>query len=174
MHVVARQGYGSLQVQIFGISFIELSRGRICNAPLAYWDTSIRKTEVIHVRGPWKTLDAVENVTIEQVDWFANRRLLGPTGNVPPAEFEREYRRLNQSLAMAALLKPADLRENRGGGAYDLTNRSSIPESRFRRSARSRDSLHGSIEPPRLRFADEANHSDGARGVARGLGGVWR
>lgn len=37
------------------------------------------KTEVIRRRGPWWNLDAVE-----WVDWFNNRRLLDPIGNIPP------------------------------------------------------------------------------------------
>ena len=60
------------------------------------------KTEVIHARGPWRSLDAVEYATLEWVDWFNNRRLLGPIGHVPPAEFEREYHRLNTGQALAA------------------------------------------------------------------------
>ena len=60
------------------------------------------KTEVIHGRGPWRTLDAVEYATLEWVDWFNHRRLLEPIGHVPPAEFEREYYRLNESQAIAA------------------------------------------------------------------------
>jgi len=49
------------------------------------------KTEVIRRRGPWKNLEAVEFATLEWVDWFNNRRLLEPIGNVPPAEFEEVY-----------------------------------------------------------------------------------
>ena len=49
------------------------------------------KAEVIWPRGPWKNLDAVEYATLEWVDWFNNRRLLEPIGNVPPAEFEQAY-----------------------------------------------------------------------------------
>jgi putative transposase len=60
------------------------------------------KTEVIHARGPWRTLDAVEYATLEWVDWFNNRRLLESIGHVPPAEYEREYHRLNEAQAMAA------------------------------------------------------------------------
>ena len=60
------------------------------------------KTEVIHARGPWRTLDAVEYATLEWVDWFNNRRLLESIGHVPPAEYEREYHRLNEPQAMAA------------------------------------------------------------------------
>jgi putative transposase len=49
------------------------------------------KTEVIHRRGPWRHLEAVEYVTLEWVDWFNHRRLLEPIGNVPPAELEMSY-----------------------------------------------------------------------------------
>ena len=51
------------------------------------------KTEVIHRRGPWRKLDDVEYATLEWVDWFNNRRLLEPIGNLPPAEFEMLYYR---------------------------------------------------------------------------------
>src|SRR5207249_4741278 len=46
------------------------------------------KTEVIHRRGPWRHLEAVEYATLEWVDWFNHRRLLEPIGNVPPAALE--------------------------------------------------------------------------------------
>jgi transposase InsO family protein len=49
------------------------------------------KTEVIYHRGPWRNLEAVEYATLEWVDWFNNRRLLEPIGNVPPAEFEMRH-----------------------------------------------------------------------------------
>ena len=49
------------------------------------------KAEVIRRRGPWKNLEAVEYATLEWVDWFNNKRLLEPIGNVPPAEFEKAY-----------------------------------------------------------------------------------
>ena len=42
--------------------------------------------------------EAVELVTLEWVDWFNNRRLLEPIGNIPPAEAEeRHYAMLEQS-----------------------------------------------------------------------------
>lgn len=62
------------------------------------------KTEVIRRRGPWRHLDAVEYATLEWVDWFNNRRLLGPIGYVPPAEFEEAYYRNQTSAAMVAEL----------------------------------------------------------------------
>ena len=49
------------------------------------------KTEVVRTQGPWKTIDDVEYATLEWVDWFNNRRLLAPIGNVPLAEYEQMY-----------------------------------------------------------------------------------
>ncbi|MFK8018005.1 MAG: hypothetical protein AB8G17_21485 [Gammaproteobacteria bacterium] len=40
-------------------------------------------------------------VTLEWVDWFNNRRLLEPIGDVTPGEFEAVYYQ-NQGQAMAA------------------------------------------------------------------------
>ena len=60
------------------------------------------KTEVIHHRGPWRHLEAVEYATLEWVDWFNHRRLLEPIGNVPPAELELAYYRQQSESAMAA------------------------------------------------------------------------
>ena len=61
------------------------------------------KTEVIRRRGPWRTLEAVEFATLEWVDWFNNRRLLGPIGNIPPAEAEdRYYAAQRHEIALAA------------------------------------------------------------------------
>ncbi len=60
------------------------------------------KTEVIRRRGPWRDLDSVEFATLEWVDWFNNRRLLGSIGYVPPAEYELRYDRVKQAPAMSA------------------------------------------------------------------------
>lgn len=49
------------------------------------------KTEVIRKKGPWKNLESVEFATLEWADWFNNRRLFEPIGNIPPAEFEQVY-----------------------------------------------------------------------------------
>lgn len=49
------------------------------------------KAEVVHRRGPWRGFEAVEFATLEWVDWFNNRRLLEPIGNIPPAEAELRY-----------------------------------------------------------------------------------
>jgi transposase InsO family protein len=60
------------------------------------------KTEVIRRRGPWRNLEAVELATLEWVDWFNNRRLLEPIGNIPPAEAEARYYAAQQEVALAA------------------------------------------------------------------------
>ena len=60
------------------------------------------KTEVIRRRGPWCNIDAVEYATLEWVDWFNRRRLLGPLGHVPPIEFEEAYHRSQETPAMVA------------------------------------------------------------------------
>jgi len=60
------------------------------------------KTEVIRRRGPWRHIDDVEYATLEWVDWFNNRRLLEPIGNVPPAEFELTYYHQLEESAMVA------------------------------------------------------------------------
>ena len=70
---------------------------------LAETINGLYKAEVIHRRGPWRTLQAVEYATLEWVDWFNNRRLLEPIGNVPPAEAEAAYYRdLEEPTPIAA------------------------------------------------------------------------
>jgi putative transposase len=60
------------------------------------------KTEVIRRRGPWRSLETVEFATLDWVDWFNNRRLLEPIGNVPPAEAEARYHADQEEIALAA------------------------------------------------------------------------
>ncbi|WP_169197068.1 IS3 family transposase [Devosia sp. MC1541] len=60
------------------------------------------KAEVIHRRGPWRSFEAVEYATLEWVDWFNNRRLLEPIGNIPPAEAEVNFYAALETDAMAA------------------------------------------------------------------------
>jgi transposase InsO family protein len=60
------------------------------------------KAEVIHRRGPWRSFETVEFATLTWVDWFNNRRLLEPIGNIPPAEAEARYYALLDEHKMAA------------------------------------------------------------------------
>jgi transposase InsO family protein len=67
---------------------------------LAETINGLYKAEVIHRCGPWRGFEAVEFATLEWVDWFNKRRLLGPIGNIPPAEAEAAY---YAQLAMTAI-----------------------------------------------------------------------
>ncbi len=59
-------------------------------------------TEEINPRAPWRNVEAVEFGTLVWVDWFNNRRLLGPIEFVPPMEYEEEYYRRQEAPAKAA------------------------------------------------------------------------
>ena len=69
---------------------------------LAETINGLYKAEVIHRCGPWRSFEAVEMATLEWVDWFNNRRLLEPIGNIPPAEAEARYYALIDEPAMVA------------------------------------------------------------------------
>ncbi|MDO9439776.1 MAG: IS3 family transposase [Beijerinckiaceae bacterium] len=69
---------------------------------LAETINGLYKAEVIHRRGPWRSFEAVEFATLTWVDWFNNRRLLEPIGNIPPAEAEERYYAMLDEPAMAA------------------------------------------------------------------------
>ena len=60
------------------------------------------KTELIRQQGPWRNLEAVEFATLNWVDWFNNRRLLQPNGDLPPAEKETLYFQQLEGSAEAA------------------------------------------------------------------------
>ena len=69
---------------------------------LAETINGLYKAEVIHRRGPWRSFEAVEYATLEWVDWFNKKRLLKPTGNIPPAEAEQRYYDSRNDTPMAA------------------------------------------------------------------------
>lgn len=69
---------------------------------LAETINGLYKAEVIHRRGPWRSFEAVEFATLTWVDWFNNRRLLEPIGNIPPAEAEERYYAMLDQQRLAA------------------------------------------------------------------------
>ena len=84
---------------------IEASVGSVGDSydnALAETINGLYKTEVIRHHGPWRNIDEVEFATLEWVYCFNNRRLLEPTGNIPPAEFEMAYYRQLRESADAA------------------------------------------------------------------------
>jgi len=68
---------------------------------LAETINGLYKAEVIHRRS-WKNREAVELATLDWVDWYNHKRLLGSIGNVPPAEAEAAYYRQQAGQAKAA------------------------------------------------------------------------
>ena len=69
---------------------------------LAETINGLYKAEVIHRKGPWNSMDAIEYATLIWVDWFNNRRLLGPIGHIPPAEAEaNDYAALKETAIAA-------------------------------------------------------------------------
>ena len=78
------------------------SVGNSYDNALAETINGLFKAEVIHIRGPWRNFEAVEYATLEWVDWFNNRRLLEPIGNIPPAEAEENFYAALERSDMAA------------------------------------------------------------------------
>jgi putative transposase len=73
---------------------IDLSVGTVGDAydnALAECVIGLFKTEVINQIGPWKSMREVEWETLKWVDWYNNRRLLGPIGYIPPSEAEEAF-----------------------------------------------------------------------------------
>lgn len=84
---------------------IEPSVGRVGDSydnALAETINGLYKTEVIRQQGPWRNIEDVEFATLTWVDWFNNRRIFEPIGNVPPREKENEYYQQLEESAMAA------------------------------------------------------------------------
>jgi transposase InsO family protein len=68
---------------------------------------ALYKTELIRQRGPWRTVEQIELVTLEWVWWWNNQRLHSELGYRTPAEVEAShYADLEPSeTAIAALEK---------------------------------------------------------------------
>ena len=84
---------------------IDLSVGTVGDAydnALAECVIGLFKTEVINQIGPWKSMREVEWETLKWVDWYNNRRLLGPIGYIPPAEAEEAFYANLNSLDIVA------------------------------------------------------------------------
>jgi putative transposase len=89
------------------------SRGDSYDNAMAESIIGLFKTEVIQRKGPWRHLEGVEFATLTWVDWFNTRRLFGPIGYVPPAEYEANYyaqlqrSELSDDGVAAGILQPA-------------------------------------------------------------------
>jgi hypothetical protein len=75
---VNRLGFMSIPFQAMDSTYFWRSyrgSGQYDNA-LAETINGLYKAEVIHRRGPWRSMEAVEYATLDWVDWFNNRGLL--------------------------------------------------------------------------------------------------
>jgi len=79
------------RLELAGIEPSVGSVGDSYDNALAETVNGLYKAELIHKQGPRKSFEAVEYATLEWVDWFNNHRLLGPIGNITPAEAEKRY-----------------------------------------------------------------------------------
>lgn len=86
--------------------------------PLLDQENGPFKGEVIHRRGLWRSLEAVEYATLEWVDWFKNRRLFEPIGNIPPAQAEANIHAALETEGMAAQTREVSLRQTRSGSTF--------------------------------------------------------
>jgi hypothetical protein len=84
------------------VALLEPSARWLGDNALAETVNGLYKTGMIRQQGPWRNLEDVEFATLTWVDWFNHRRLLGPIGNVPPAELETAYYEQLEESAMAA------------------------------------------------------------------------
>jgi transposase InsO family protein len=81
------------------------SRGDSYDNAMAESIIGLYKTEVIRQKGPWRGIDQVEFETLDWVDWFNNRRLFEPIGDIPPVEFDGLYYQEQEEVpAMVAAL----------------------------------------------------------------------
>ncbi len=74
-----------------------------CDNALAETIQGLYEAEIIHRRGPWRSIEAVEFATLEWAHWFNTRRLLEPIGNMPPAKAEQRYHALLNHGMVASL-----------------------------------------------------------------------
>ncbi len=67
------------------------------------------KTEVINQIGPWKSMREVEWETLKWVDWYNNRRLLGPNAQGRPRTNKFTRHEIRQKLPLYLRVIPAYL-----------------------------------------------------------------
>jgi putative transposase len=77
------------------------SRGDSYDNALAETIFGLYKTELVRNKGPWRGLDDLELATLEWVDWYNHRRIHHELGRIPPAEYENNHYRQQQSRRKA-------------------------------------------------------------------------
>jgi putative transposase len=67
------------------------SRGDSYDNAMAESIIGLYKTELISIRGPWRTVDDVELATLAWVHWWNTTRLHSAIGDIPPVELEAAH-----------------------------------------------------------------------------------
>jgi putative transposase len=67
------------------------SRGDSYDNAMAESIIGLYKSELITMRGPWRSVDDVELATLSWVHWWNTTRLHSAIGNIPPIEFEAAH-----------------------------------------------------------------------------------
>ena len=67
------------------------SRGDSYDNAMAESIIGLYKSELITLRGPWRTVDDVELATLSWVHWWNTTRLHSAIGHLPPDEFEAAH-----------------------------------------------------------------------------------
>lgn len=80
------------------------SRGDSYDNALAETVNGAYKTELIHNKGPWRTVEDVELATLTWVHWWNTRRIHEGLGYVTPLEHERTYYLETQPAKEAAVI----------------------------------------------------------------------
>ena len=76
------------------------SKGDSYDNAMAESIIGLYKSELITTRGPWRTVEDVELATLGWVHWWNTRRLLEPIGDIPPVEYESNWRKANTGGAI--------------------------------------------------------------------------
>jgi putative transposase len=77
------------------------SRGDAYDNALAESVNGLYKSELITIRGPWRSVEDVELATAAWVHWYNTARLHSACDHVPPVEFEADYRAKKSAIEAA-------------------------------------------------------------------------
>jgi putative transposase len=82
------------------------SRGDSYDNAMAESIIGLYKSELIHPRAPWRTIDDVELATLSWVHWWNTTRLLEPIGHIPPVEHEHRWLARHQQTKLTTTRSP--------------------------------------------------------------------
>jgi Integrase core domain len=106
--------------------------------------------ELVHRRGPWRTIEQLELALFEYLDWWNHRRLHGEIGMTTPVEKETVYYHQTRPLETAGSQSTESLPNP---GRFTLPGRKPLARRRlqrlqFRFIVRRSDVLHGPRPAP--------------------------